>query len=168
MLSISRFPVLIGVLLVLVISEVSAGMFGFGKKYDVFLCPEVKGSISIDGEPVEGLTIMREVIYDESQVDEVKTAEDGSFYFPPLKVRSSTPGKAFDETRTRQVLVTEYQGEQYVLWVYATPAIEEEPVISEKLSQLDCDLTDEKTQHHFVIPEQPNFTHNIVSICRWQ
>lgn len=110
MLSISRFPVLIGVLLVLVISEVSAGMFGFGKKYDVFLCPEVKGSISIDGEPVEGLTIMREVIYDDAHVETVKTEEDGSFYFPPLTVQSSTPGKAFDETRTRQVLVTEYEG----------------------------------------------------------
>ncbi len=167
MLSISRFPIVFGVLLALLISEVSAGMFGLGKKYDVFLCPEVKGSISIDGQPVEGLAVMREVVYDDSHVEQVKTEKDGSFYFPPLMVRSSTPGKAFDETRTRQVLVTEYEGEQYVLWVYATPAIEKEPVVSEKLSQLNCDLRNEKTQHHFAIPDDPSFTHNIISICRW-
>lgn len=167
MLSISRFPVVVGVFLFLLISEVSAGMFGFGKKYDVLLCPEVKGSISINGQPVEGLTIMREVIYDDPHVETAETREDGSFYFPPLNVRSSTPGKAFDETRTRQVLVTEYQGEKYVLWVYATDAIEEEPVIAEKLSNLNCDLSNEKTQHHFQIPDHPSFTHNIISICRW-
>lgn len=167
MLSISRYPAVLGVVLLLVISEVSAGMFGFGKKYDVHLCPEVKGSISIDGKPVAGLTIMREVIYDDAHVETVETDEDGSFYFPSLAVRSSTPGKAFDETRTRQVLVTEYQGEKYVLWVYATDAIEEEPVIAEKLSTLDCDLNNEKTNHHFQIPDHPSFTHNIISICRW-
>lgn len=164
--SISRVPVVIGVLLVLVISEVSAGMFGFGKKYDVFLCPEVKGSISIDGEPVEGLTIMREVIYDEAYVETVETKEDGSFYFPPLSARSSTPGKAFDETRNRQVLVTEYQGEKYLLWLYVTEAVEEEPVIVEKLSKLDCDLGDEERIYHFEIPDAPSFTHDIKSICK--
>lgn len=167
MLSISRYRIAIGVFLLLVISEVFAGMFGFGRKYDVFLCPEVKGAITIDGKPVEGLTIMREVIYDEAHVETVKTAEDGSFYFPSLSIRSSTPGKAFDETRNRQVLVTEYEGEKYLLWLYATDAIEEEPVITEKLSKLECDLRDEERIYHFEIPDAPSFTHDIKSICKF-
>lgn len=167
MTSVGRFLMLSVVGLFLLSSEASAGMFGFGKKYDVFLCPEVKGVISINGEPVAGLTIMREVIYDDPHVETVETEVDGSFYFPPLTVRSSTPGKAFDETRTRQVLVTEYKGEKYVLWVYATDAIEEEPVIAEKLANLNCDLSNEKIHHHFTIPDHPSFTHNIISICRW-
>lgn len=161
-----RVVILFGVMLCSVSNGLVAGMFGVGKKYDVSLSPEVRGSITLGGEPVAGLTIMREVIYDDAHVETVKTGSDGSFYFPALNIRSSVPGRAFDETRTRQVLVTEYLGEKYILWVYGTGDIEEEPVIAEKLSDLQCDLNDEKRAYHFTIPDYPSFTHNILSICQ--
>lgn len=167
MLSISRFPMVIGVLLVLVISEVSAGMFGLGKKYEVQLFPVVEGRILLDGEPLSGATVIREATYDEAEIQEIRTDQEGRFSFPPWTVQSSTPGKPFVEDRLRQVIVARHQGNQYVLWYYVTGRIDGEKVVAEKLKALSCDLKDEELDHHFVKAENPDFTHNISSICRW-
>lgn len=167
MLSISRVPVVIGVLLVLLISEVSAGMFGLGKRYDVHLFPPVQGRILMDGRPLSGVTVVREATYDDAEIQETVTDQEGHFSFPAWTIKSRTPGKPFVEDRLRQVIVANHQGSKYVLWYYVTGRIEGEKVIAEKLQTLNCDLKDEEIDHHFVKAENPEFTHNISSICRW-
>ncbi len=167
MTSIGRFLVIIVASLFLVNSEVSAGMFGLLKKYDVELFPEVEGRIAINGRALEGVTVIREATYDEPEIQETETGPDGRFSFPVWSIQSRTPGKAFVEDRLRQVVVAVHEEGRYVLWYYVTGSIEREKVIAEKLQALNCDLQDKEMDFHFQIAENPNFTHNIASICRW-
>lgn len=167
MTSVGRFLMLSVVGLFLVSSEVSAGMFGFGKKYDVELFPAVEGRIARDGVPLEGVTIVREATYDDAELQETETGPDGRFYFPSWTIQSRTPGKPFTEARLRQVVAAEYQERKYLLWYYVTDSIETERVVAEKLHTLDCDLTNDEISHHFPVAENPSFTHNVASICRW-
>lgn len=167
MLSIRRFPVVIGVFLVLVISEVSAGMFGLGKKYDVQLFPPVQGRILQDGRALSGVTVVREATYDAAEIQETQTDEEGRFSFPAWTIKSRTPGKPLVEDRLRQVIIVNHQARKYVLWYYVTGRIDGETIVAEKLQTLDCDLKNEEIDHHFQKAENPDFTHNISSICRW-
>lgn len=161
-------PLAIGLLLALAGNEVSAGMFGFGKKYDVQLFPVVEGRITKNGVPQAGVTIIREATYDDAEIQEAVTGPDGRFSFPPWTIRSRTPGKAFVEDRLRQVLAAKHKGEQYLLWYYVTGRLDGEEVIAEKLGNLSCDLNDEEISYHFQMVENPSFTHNLASICRWE
>lgn len=165
----SGYSVRAGLLLCLmfIVTEGYAGMFGLGKRVDVFLCPEVRGQITMNGEPLSGVRVMREVIYDGEILDRTVSSESGAFSFEQLAIRSRTPNKAFSEARTRQVLVADYEGKRYLLWLHITDSINEEPLISDKLQNLNCDLADDEIVHHFPIPGKPDFTYNIKSICRW-
>ncbi len=143
-------------------------MFGLGKKVDVFLCPAIQGQITMNGEPVAGVEITRELSYDNIKLDRTRSSASGHFSFDEVTTRSRTPNKAFVEARTRQVLVADYQGQRYLLWLHITDSIKEEPVISEKLQSLKCDFSNEDIYQHFPIPEYPSFTYNIKGICRWE
>ncbi|WP_372972560.1 DUF6795 domain-containing protein [Marinobacter sp.] len=167
MTSVGRFLVLSVVGMFLVNSEVSAGMFGFGKKYDVQLFPAVEGRIARDGVSMEGVTVIREATYDDAEVQETTTDQDGYFSFPEWVTRSRTPGRPFVEDRLRQVIIARYEGQTFVLWYYVTGRIDGEKVVAEKLSTLHCDLSVGEIDHHFQKAENPDFTHNISSICRW-
>lgn len=159
--------VLTPIFLLLLASEGAADMFGWFKRYDVLLTPEIEGRISLDGHPLKGVKVFREVTYDKVHLDSQLTDEEGVFRFSDLSTKSSTPGKPFDEQRLRQVLVAEYRGKDYLLWYYVTARLTGEVVIKDKLRSLSCDLTSEEVSHHFTMAENPHFTHNISSICRW-
>ena len=142
-------------------------MFEFLKKHDVFLWPETKGKLTLGGDPLSGVTIVREVFYDTSIVETTITSSTGSFSFRDLNIRSRTPGKLFTEARTIQAITAEYRNDRYLLWAYATDSIVEEPLISEKLKDLKCDLNNEERYHHFPRPDSSHLTYNTKGICRW-
>lgn len=142
-------------------------MFGFGKKVDVFLCPEVRGQITMNGEPLSGVRVMREVAYDDELIDYAVTSSSGVFTFGELHTRSRTPSKSFDETRTVQAITAEYDNKQYLLWAYATDSISEEALISGRLGSLKCELSDEEIYHHFPRPDSSHLTYNVKGLCRW-
>lgn len=80
----------LGLLLLMVATNVEAGVFGWLKRTEMQWSPEVKGVITTGGEPVAGLEVKRYLYRgDKEHQDIVKTAADGSFYFPrkTLKVR---------------------------------------------------------------------------------
>ena len=167
MLSISRFAVVIGVLLLVGISEGSAGMFGLGKKTEVHLSPEVKGVVLLNGHPVAGAQVVRTLDYDQEYREELVTGEDGTFYFPEKNIQSSRPNKLMDETRVRQIVTVNYQGEKYLLW-YATPGtIHWRTGIAKRLSSMRCELTNPETEQGFENVEKPQFPHSTFSVCRW-
>ncbi|UDL04768.1 carboxypeptidase-like regulatory domain-containing protein [Marinobacter sp. CA1] len=147
---------------------VYAGMFSFLKKYDVLLFPSVEGRLTNQGEPLAGVEIIREATYDEVEAETVETDTEGRFSFPEWTTRSNTPGKPLIEARLRQVVAAKYEGEYYILWQYTTDRIDEEPVISDLLKNLDCDIANEEIDHYFPIPDNPQFDHIIGSICRWK
>ncbi|MGM0433304.1 MAG: DUF6795 domain-containing protein [Pseudomonadota bacterium] len=148
-------------------SEVMADMFGWFKRYDVHLSPAVKGRILKDGEPVPDVKIFRELTYEKEYLDQTQTNDEGYFELPAKWIRSGIPGRMFDQTRIRQIVDAEKDGQSYLLWYTNTPSIEPEKTVTEKLGALHCDLSTPEKLHHFTVAEDPNFTHDVFSICRW-
>ena len=163
------YPLLVGsgLLLAILAFDVSAGLFGLGKSYEVQLFPAVEGRVTKGGVPLAGASVVREATYDDAEIQQTLTDADGRFGFPAWTIRSRTPGKSLVEDRLRQVIVVEHEGWKYLLWYYVTGRINGEQVVAEKLKSLECDLDDQELSYHFPKAENPSFTHNIGSICRW-
>lgn len=163
----AHIPMLIvGVLLAVVGNGCSIGLFAASKQ-DVQLFPAASGRITRDGMPVPGIAVIREATYDDADVQKTLTDSNGRFSFPAWTVRSRTPGDPLVEDRLRQVIVVEQEESKYVLWYYVTGRLNGEQVVAEKLKSLECDLDDQELSYHFPKAENPSFTHNIGSICRW-
>lgn len=158
---------LLSVGLLILSCEVYAGMFGLGKKTEVHLSPEVRGSIARDGVPLEGVEVYRTLDYDKEYVDRTHTDNEGRFTFPPMNIMSSRPGKLMDETRVRQVIGAIYDGDTYLLWYHTPGGITERTAVSQRLGSLHCDLMTPEKELLFRNYEKPEFPHAAFSICRW-
>lgn len=167
MLSISRFAVVIGVLFLVGVSEGSAGMFGFGKKTEVYLSPEVTGSIVLNGMPLENVQVYRTLDYDREYLEETRTDDKGRFRFSKKTIKSNRPGKLMDETRVRQVIGAVYQGKKYLLWYHTPGGITERKAVTQRLGSLHCDLATPEKELLFRNLDKPEFPHAAFSICRW-
>ena len=143
-------------------------MFGLFKKYDVHLCPEVKGRILDHGKPVEGLEVKRWLHY----VDEIEredrtfTNSNGEFYFPEKNIRSRLPGRMFVENLTRQSIYIELNNEKLPLWHSTLRGRFTDTAYSKKLNSLYCDLKNTAVNFEFENPSG-GMEYYARSICRW-
>lgn len=149
------------------VDEVYSGMFGFMKKVEVHLSPAVYGQVLRDGTPVDGLQISRSLTYEEELIDRTTTDSDGRFSFPAKSIQSRLPNRPLTEARNQQLVYATENGEHFILWHYTAESIEPEQTVVEKLSSLTCDLTSPEKSYHFKWVEHPDFTHDVLSICRW-
>ncbi|GAB2909213.1 hypothetical protein GCM10027181_05540 [Rheinheimera gaetbuli] len=147
--------------------QVLADMFSWFKKYDVHLSPVVQGKITLDGKPLAGIKVFRELDYDKSYNDEVVTDEQGQFYFAEKNIKSRLPGNKFDQSKSRQVLSLDYQGKLFLLWYLNTSSIKPQQAVVQRLASLNCDLSNEELEQVFPNFEKPDFPHSTFSICRW-
>ncbi|MEQ6886293.1 DUF6795 domain-containing protein [Salicola sp. Rm-C-2C1-2] len=164
----SLIPLLMATSYFLYSSEVMADMFGWFKRYDVHLSPEVKGRILEDGEPIADVDVYRELIYAEHYMEKTVTDSEGRFSFPEKTIRSREPGKLLGVEHITQSITADHGQKTYLLWRTTSTSTTPERVIVEKLNHMECDLSNAETLHHFTIAEHPNFTHNVRGICRWQ
>jgi hypothetical protein len=154
-------------LIFLLSTQAIATMFGLFKKYDVYLSPEIHGRITIAGKPIKNVVINRTLTYADEISDQSKTNDDGVFFFPEQIIRSRLPGQMLDETRAFQTIDLNYKDKEYLLWYTVTEGKAHKNIYN-KLQQLDCDLTMEEKKYYFTNYEYPEFTHNVLSICRWK
>ncbi|MDI4652471.1 MULTISPECIES: DUF6795 domain-containing protein [Pseudoalteromonas] len=143
-------------------------MFGLFKKYDVHLCPEVRGRILDNGIPVIGLTVQRWLGYtDEVEREDLTTTdESGHFYFPEYNIRSKLPGRLFVENITHQAIYIDYKNKRLPLWQAILEGREPIAAFNIKLNSLNCDLKSEIVDFEFK-HANPNRMHCARSICRW-
>ena len=160
---------LLGLVLVLTSHEVNADMFGlFAKKYDVHLSPAVHGRITRHGEPVAGLTIIRDVEYGDSYTDKATTDADGRFEFGERLIQSTLPGDVFtQETRVIQEIYTQENSTRHLLWWSPQFGTIPNQAIADRLSQLNCDLATPEAAFYFPSVEYPQAYHRAKSLCRW-
>lgn len=147
--------------------QVMATMFSWFKKYDVHLCPAVHGTVTLNGKPLAGIRVFRELDYDKSHTDDAVTDENGYFYFAAKNIKSRLPGNKFDQSRSRQVISLDYQGKLFLLWYLNTSSIKPQQAVVQRLASLNCDLSNEELEHVFPNFEKPDFPHSSFSICRW-
>jgi len=151
-------------------TEATASMFGFfKKKYDIHLSPEVHGSIKLNGKPMAGLLVSRELAYirDYEKTEIAITDEQGQFSFPERSTQSTKPDSMFHEPSLLNVVKVTYEDKEYQLWWDISSSIEPAKGKSEKLLQLNCDLKDSLEDIEFENIEDPRWPHLIASICRW-
>lgn len=142
-------------------------MFSWLKKYDVQLSPTVQGSVTLNGKPLAGIRVFRELDYDKSYNDETVSDQHGKFYFAEKNIKSRLPGNKFDQSRSRQVISLDYQGKLFLLWYLNTSSIKPQRAVVQRLASLNCDLNNEELEHVFPNFEKPDFPHSTFSICRW-
>jgi len=146
--------------------QAKADMFSWFKKYDVHLSPAVQGQVLLNGQPLVGAVVSRELNYDKEFVDKTTTDAKGHFSFTEKHIRSRKPGSLW-EMRTRQVIVVHHNQQPYLLWYLTTSSIKPQQAVVQRLAALNCDLKDEEQDQVFANVETPDFPHGVVSICRW-
>ena len=143
-------------------------MFGIFKKYDVHLCPEVKGRILDHGKPVEGLEVKRWLVYTDEieREDSSFTDANGEFYFPEKNIRSKLPGRWFVESLTTQVIYVQVNEGTIQLWNATLLGRDPNSAYEKKLNSLNCDLKNPAVNFEF---ENPTGGKKFYArgICRW-
>lgn len=143
------------------------GMFGIFDKVEVHLSPEVRGVVTLAGEPLSGIRVYRTLDYDREYKDWAVTDDEGRFWFSEKNIKSRRPNQLGDETRVRQVIGLDYQGENYLLWYSVPGGITPRQAISERLANMTCELSMPEIEQVFENKEHPDFSHSVFSICRW-
>ena len=167
-------PILIAIvlgsfLLFLSSTQVPADMFGLFKKYDVHLCPEVHGQITLRGKPMPNLEIIRGLTYggDSEPLEKTLTDSEGRFSFVEKNIRSRKPGSMFDESSIRQLIDVKYNGKKYFLWATLALGTTPNKALTDRLKKLKCDLATPEMDISFTSIEHPKWKHEVKSICRW-
>lgn len=144
-------------------------MFGWFKKQDVFLCSEVNGVVTENGEPVANIEITRSLMYIDAKdhIDVAMTNDTGHFYFPQKSIRSSIPSKPFSEDRVSQQITIDRKGTLILLWGATHVGIEEIPEFTKKLAFLNCELSNKRVSFQFKNSNPNNREYQASSICRW-
>ena len=145
-------------------------MFGLIKKYDVHMCSEVKGVITLKGKPVEGAVILRNLKFAHrvEKEDQVLTAADGSFFMPEVVIDSKIPGDMFSHEVTYQYITVLYNSSEYELWNCELVGIEERNEYKEKLNSLIADLSSQNVDFIFTNHSNKNLNFYGSTICRWK
>ena len=144
-------------------------MFGLIKKYSVHMCSEVKGVLTLNGAPVEGALIKRNLLFAHKveKEDQVTTGYDGSFYLPEVVIDSKIPGDMFSHELTYQVIRAIYDNEEYELWNSELRGIDEYEEYKQKLFSLNADLISPNVEFLFPNHNNPNLGFYGSTICRW-
>jgi len=151
----------------LLTTKAAADMFGIFKKYEVHLCPEIKGQIKSKGIAIKNVKVFRSLTYgdDKEILEETVTNSDGYYHFNEKNIKSKKPGSMFDESSIRQIIDLDYQDKRYLLWGGEVKEIKPNPTITLKLSKLDCDLSSE--EKYFEFSDEGSTIIGVQSICRW-
>ncbi|WP_328185443.1 DUF6795 domain-containing protein [Marinobacter sp. OP 3.4] len=145
----------------------AAGLWDYIRKSHYELFPEVNGTLTISGVPMEGLTVVQEAHLEDTEVRKTKTDVNGQFSFPEWEIYSRHPGLPLSEIRLFQIMTVQYQGKQYMLWHHVTGGFKGAEMITEVLADMRCDLFEPEAQIGFPDVEHPSFEHAVFSVCRW-
>ncbi|GAB1260473.1 DUF6795 domain-containing protein [Aurantivibrio plasticivorans] len=160
--------VISGALLTFSAIGLASNMFNIFKADTVHLCPDVVGSLKLNGTPVSGVRIVRGLDFaDNYQEDEVITDEEGKFSFPKIEneVRNAN---SFGTASIMQVITAHVDDKEVLLWTTVAPNIIPHKTITEKLSNLHCDLKNPEQGLSFPNQESSDgATHEVLTICRW-
>ncbi|MCH8499854.1 MAG: DUF4198 domain-containing protein [Marinobacter sp.] len=107
---------------------------------------EVTGVIRLQGQPVEGATVVRTHDYRKAVSDQATTDADGAFAFPAAFERAWTSILPI-ELVIAQRLTVSYQGQDYLIWSNTKRSKAENTELGGLPLTLTCELTDELRLH---------------------
>ncbi|CAM3666923.1 carboxypeptidase-like regulatory domain-containing protein [Rheinheimera salexigens] len=128
------------VLFIVLSQQVNADMFGWLKKTELELSPEIKGVVTQDGKPVAGAKVLRLLTYSDKEFnDSTTTDEHGRFYLPTKKVKLKV-SPMFD-TWASQILEVEYADKKIEIWSAGATSVLDYDSIKQLLSGIKCELS---------------------------
>ncbi|MEE2002287.1 carboxypeptidase-like regulatory domain-containing protein [Alkalimonas sp. MEB108] len=166
---IDKKPAIAGLALILLMftTHVEAGVFGWFKKTELELSPEVNGTVTLHNKPVAGATVHRYLTYSDKKFnDSAITDEQGHFQLP-VKIAKLRVSPMFDTTVT-QTLVVEHANSRTEIWAAANLNTLNYDSIRQLLSSMQCELTspDMRLEIPMRNPQSPPL--GVVSICTFE
>lgn len=154
------------------------------EKEVVHLCPEVRGRVLDNGNPIVGVTIMRELSYNDygSIKDFTVTDVDGYFSLPEKIMKKSPYKMEITHHHISQLIAVvdkekKYKKESsqtlYPLWNVTKKHIGKDESFIEKLKSLECDVNSKEYYFAFnyrpdwAVEEKYRYQNSGTSICRW-
>ena len=137
--------------------------------YKVHLCPEVKGQVSENGQPLINAKIERRLRFSDGKYveDFAYTDDKGGFSFPEVNIRSNQPAVPFAEIFTSQSLLLTHKSKEYCLWGARLPGFSFREEYAKKLGQLVADISSDKIIFKFENTKVEGHKFEAVSIGRW-
>ena len=130
----------------------------FVNKQDVTLSLSIKGRLLSKGEPQQGVTVTRELIYGDTYIDEAISDNNGYFYFDNKTIRSSKPSNMFfNSSLLQSIYIKNKKDEDSVLWILSTVFTEQQDLLADKLIDLECELTKEPITYDIPIKNTGHF-----------
>lgn len=154
------------------------------EKEEIHLSPEVKGRVLDNGKPVVGMTIMRELSYNDydSIKDTTITDNDGCFSFPKKIMKKSPYRMEITHHHISQLIAVvdkdkKYRRDNsqtlYPLWNVTKKHIGQDESFIEKLKSLECDINNKEYYFAFDyrsdwdVEEKYRYENSGTTICRW-
>ncbi|WP_394200248.1 DUF6795 domain-containing protein [Shewanella waksmanii] len=137
--------------------------------HKVHLCPQVKGRLVNNGQPLANIRIARGLYYSDGKYteDECYTDSDGNFTMPEMSLRSSQPALLIAEQFTSQRIFAHHNNNQYLLWASRNSGIKPIKEFAIKLQSLHGDIKDDEVYFGFNNKEHTS-PFKSLSICRWE
>ncbi|MCF7518738.1 DUF6795 domain-containing protein [Pseudoalteromonas sp. L21] len=137
--------------------------------YKVHLCPEVKGQVSENDQPLINAKIERRLRFSDGKYveDFAYTDDKGGFSFPEVNIRSNQPAVPFAEIFTSQSLLLTHKSKEYCLWGARLSGFSYREEYAKKLGCLVADISSDKVLFKFENTKVEGYTFEAVSIGRW-
>lgn len=120
----------------------------FSKTY--YLFSEVKGTVFLNGKPVQGAEVEQEYNWHwkkEKKSSTTTTDEQGRFSFPTITGKSISAGLLPHEPVIVQYLRIRHEDKEYQGWFHAKHNYEDLGELKGRPIRLKCELTDEPGPH---------------------
>ncbi|RBW47025.1 hypothetical protein DS885_05340 [Psychromonas sp. B3M02] len=160
--------IVIIILLFVFSRSVSADIFSFFNRETFLLSPPVQGQLLDDGKAVVGKTVYRELYYDGRHLDQTVTDQQGRFIFPSSTIKTSKPSSMFGSGSLMQHIYLGEPGEnELTLWLAKLfyNGNQNSLTLKDKLSRLQCDITNTAKTYDVPVQENPEQEMVIHTLC---
>ncbi|MDP5141281.1 hypothetical protein ORJ00_00820 [Rheinheimera baltica] len=146
------------VLFVLLINNsAEAGVFGWFKRIDVQVSPEIKGAIALEGKPQADMVIKRGTFFDDSwSWESTRTDADGHFYFAEKLVKARPV--LYERQVALQLLAVDHpkKGDEDLFFEMGTSHNLKSPSSDLLAAGMHCELSDDYTTSYMKYIENPS------------
>lgn len=132
------------------------------------LAPPVSGKIFLEGKPLSGITVIREVQTLGKIVDVVKTDENGTFYFRAFHYDFLIPTKDENTLKAIITITAEKGNSKKALWSSEHTGVNYPPFMKPAMSTMTCDFNNGVSQIEFQSHFEQAKRTRVKSICQFQ
>lgn len=149
--------ILVGLFVLLINNSAEAGVFGWFKRIDVQVSPEIKGAIVLEGKPQADMVIKRGTFFDDSwSWESTRTDADGHFYFAEKLVKARPV--LYERQVGVQLLAVDYpkKGDEDLFFRMGESHDFKSPTRDLLTNGMYCELSAEYTMSYLKFIENPS------------